>query len=86
MRKQQTSAAEAADFRAMEDAILEIEKQAKQLAEVETWTQTIESNCGKIRQRMEITRRSLTRQVEILNTRLADLREEVGGGKVGCRM
>lgn len=75
MRQRQHTQAEAADFNAIETAILEIEKQAGKLGDIETWTQTIESNCGKIRQGLEASRKSLERQVALLNSRIGDLRQ-----------
>ncbi|MCA9246687.1 MAG: hypothetical protein KDA42_06215 [Planctomycetales bacterium] len=77
VRRKEQSAAEEADFSAIETAILEIEKQAERLGEIETWTKTIENNCGKIRQRLEASRKSLTRQIGRLNSHIDDLKSLV---------
>jgi hypothetical protein len=63
-----------ADFEAITQAILEIEKQAQALAEVTKSAETIKSGSEKILDRVRITRKSLERQVEILQERLDDLK------------
>ena len=75
VRQRKHKDAEAADFMAIEAAILEIEKQADKLGDIDTWTKTIENSCGKIRQRLEASKRSLERQVGVLNDRIGDLRQ-----------
>ena len=68
------SDAQAADFEAIDKAVLEIEKQAGNLADVETWTKTIQSNSKKILSRIDNSRQSLDRQVETLREKLAELK------------
>lgn len=48
VRQAKVRNAEAADFQAIDGAILAIEKEAKRLEKVNTWTETIKSNSGKI--------------------------------------
>lgn len=78
IRQHQHTESEKADFAAIEEAILEIEKQAGKLGEIETWTKTIENNCTKIRERVEASRKSLERQHNLLNNRIGDLKKLVG--------
>jgi plasmid stability protein/translation initiation factor 2 beta subunit (eIF-2beta)/eIF-5 len=62
-----------ADFEAITEAILEIEKQSQALSEVTTSGETIRLGAEKILKRVRITRQSLERQVEALQERIADL-------------
>ncbi|MEX0977783.1 MAG: hypothetical protein WDZ48_02965 [Pirellulales bacterium] len=70
-----------ADFEAITEAILEIEKQSQALGEVTKSAETIKSGSEKILERVRITRKSLERQVEILQERLGDLKLS-GAGKI----
>ena len=72
VEKQQQS--RTADFEAITKAILEIEKQSGLLGDVTKSAETIKSGADKILDRVRITRKSLERQVEILNERMGDLR------------
>ncbi len=78
IRQHQHTEAEKADFAEIEGAILEIEKQSGKLGEIDTWTKTIESNCSKIRERVETSRKSLERQLTLLNRRIGDLKQLAG--------
>ena len=69
-----------ADFTELDRAILEIEKRAGGLSDIETWTKTIQSNAEKVLTRISTSRKSLLRQVEVLGERTADLRRLLGDG------
>lgn len=69
-----------ADFEAIDKAILEIEKRAGGLEDIEKWIKTIQSNADKILKKVETGRRSFDRQVEILRERTADLKQMLGDG------
>ena len=68
------------DLEAMEKAILEVERQARGLGEIDTWTNTIKSNSDKILDRVRIMRDGLQTQTGILQEKLAALRDVVGAG------
>jgi hypothetical protein len=74
IRVEKRQQAQAADFAAITAAILEIEKQSNSLGEASKSAETIKSGAEKILERVRITRKSLERQVEILNERIADIR------------
>jgi hypothetical protein len=78
LRCNQQSEAQAADFRAIDQAILEIEKRSAGLEEICTWTKTIQNNGDKILQRIEATHKSLAKQVDQLRATMLDLRQSVG--------
>ncbi len=74
IRVEKRQQSQAADFEAITQAILEIEKQSKLLAEASTCSESIKSGADRILNRVRITRKSLERQVEILNERIGDLK------------
>ena len=72
-------AAGAADFESIERAVRDIEKQAQGLEEITKFTETIKSNSEKILNRSRIVREALARQVDVLDTKLSDLKTMLGG-------
>lgn len=72
-RRRARSDAEAADFDAIERAILEIEKQAGGLDEVTRSAETIKSGSEKILRRAEIMRRAFGDQIELLTEKVREL-------------
>lgn len=68
------------DFTAIDQALLEIAKQVKELDEIRTWTDTIRSNGQKILDRLRISTEKLTNQGEVLTERLADLKQAMAKG------
>lgn len=68
------------DFTAIDGALLEIQKQVKELDEIRTWTDTIRSNGQKILDRLRISREKLEKQGEVLTERVADLKEAMTKG------
>ena len=67
-----------ADFEAIEQAILEIQKQADGLAQIKTWANTVRNNGDHIIKSAEKMQEGLNNQVEVLNDKVADLRVVVG--------
>ncbi|HEX9093504.1 MAG TPA: hypothetical protein VF902_05925 [Coriobacteriia bacterium] len=63
----------AADFEAIEEAILEVERRAQSLDEIATYAETIRGGAGKIVERVRITREALERQVLRLRDRVEEL-------------
>jgi hypothetical protein len=63
-----------ADFTAIDQAILEIEKRSNKLQDIETWTSNISRDANKIWEQVRKTYEALDRQVEQLRERIADVR------------
>jgi hypothetical protein len=80
IRVEQQSESQAADFQAITEAILEIEKQSQSLSEVSRSAETIKSGAEKVLDRVRVTRKSLERQVEILQARVGDLKQATATG------
>jgi hypothetical protein len=78
IRSARQSDAQAADFLAIDKAICEVEKRTELLGEIETWTKTIQNNSDKILKRVEIDRKALMQQVEILREKMNELRQLTG--------
>ncbi len=68
------SEARAADFQALDSAVLEIEKKAENLGKIQTAAETIGKQSEKILSTVETSRKSIRRQVEILREKLGDLK------------
>lgn len=66
--------AKAADFQAIDVAVLEIEKRAENLGKIETSAKTIGKQSDVILKTVGTARKSIDRQVEILREKLGDLR------------
>jgi len=62
------------DFDEIEEAILEVEKRARDLDDVVTWTETIQKSSEKILKKIRITRKALDRQVEALREKTDNLK------------
>lgn len=80
IRVERQSQSQTADFEAITEAILEIEKQSQSLTEVTRSAETIKSGAEKVLDRVRITRKSLERQVEILQVRVGDLKQSASAG------
>jgi len=74
VRESKTREAEAADFQAIDNAILVIEKEAKRLESMKTWTETITSNSGKMLDEIRKMGTALDRQMQILREAVAGLK------------
>jgi hypothetical protein len=81
IRVEQISQSQDEDFQAITKAVLEIEKQSQYLGEVSTSAETIKSGAERVLERVRKTRNSLERQVEILQSRIGDLKQVTGGGQ-----
>lgn len=75
VRESKAREAEAADFQAIDNAILAIEKEAKRLESIKTWTETITSNNGKILDEIRKMSAALDRQLQILKEALSGFKE-----------
>lgn len=69
---------EAADFEAIDRAILEIEKQAQGLTEINKSAETVRSGGEKILKRVAIMRTGLSKQIGLLGDKIGDLRSLLG--------
>lgn len=67
------------DFLAIDKAIEAIAKRAERTDQVRTWGQTIESTGKKIVDEMDIAKKDLERQVDILRARIEEAREALAG-------
>ncbi len=74
VREARVRCAEAADFQAIDAAILVIETETTRLASMKTWTETIKSNGGKLLD-------EIRKMTDGLEAQLAALKEAVGGLK-----
>src|SRR5258708_14334654 len=77
------SDAERADFQAIDEAICEIEKRTEGLNEIETSAKTIQSGSEKILKRVELCRKALVHQGEILRDKMDELKHLTGGDDSG---
>lgn len=77
VRTTRQSKAQAAEFEAITEAILEVEKQTNFLAEVTTSAETIRSGSEKILERIRKSRNSLERQVATLQEKIAAVKQSV---------
>src|SRR4029077_17987364 len=66
---------ETADFRAIDEAICEIEKRTESLNEIETSAKTIQTGSEKILKRVELCRKALVQQVETLREKMEELKQ-----------
>jgi len=71
--------AEAADFESIDRAILAIEKEAKRLQKMNTWTETIKSNSGKILEEVRKMTEELNQQIQVLRDATIGLKDSMGG-------
>lgn len=77
VRSARQNEAQVADFAAITEAILEVEKQARFLGEVSTSAETIKNGSEKILERVRKTRASLDKQVETLQEKIQALRHSL---------
>ncbi len=79
IRESRRSDAEAADLEAIEIAILDIVKKTESLGEIRTWAETIQNNSEKIIKRVDLSRKALSQQVDVLREKINDLRHLLPG-------
>ncbi len=75
VRSGQQNEAKAADFQAIDVAVLEIEKRAEALGKIETSAQTIGKQSDNILKTVATARKSIARQVEVLRDKLGDIKD-----------
>ena len=78
VRSNRLDEATTADFTEIDRAILEIEKRANSLGDIETWTKTIYSNAEKVLKRVETSRKAFTRQLEVLREKTSEMKQVFG--------
>jgi gas vesicle protein len=78
VRQTQDREAQAADFEALDTAILAVARQAELLDEVRRSAETIQSGSKKILERVRKVREQLESQVEVLQECVANLRDALG--------
>ena len=66
VRQHRSTAQTTADFDEIDRAILEVEKRAGALDDVETWANTIQSSSEKILKKIQTSRKAFVRQIEVL--------------------
>jgi hypothetical protein len=66
VRKARVLQTTVADFKAIDESILEIESQAKRLGNIKTWTETMRSNSGKVLEEIRKMNEALEQQIETL--------------------
>ncbi|WP_339911107.1 hypothetical protein [Symmachiella dynata] len=81
VRSGQHSEAKAADFQAIDVAVLEIEKRTGNLGKIESSAQSISKQSDTILKTVELSRRSIERQLEILRDKLGDLKRQEAAGE-----
>jgi hypothetical protein len=74
-RAERQSAAQQVDFKTIDVAINEIEKRARNLDEIRSSAETIQSSSTRILERVRKDRDALDKQVELLREKVQDLRE-----------
>ena len=58
------------DLDVIEQAILEIERRTNGLTDISRWTETISNNADKIINQVQTTRKSIRKQIALLNTQV----------------
>jgi hypothetical protein len=77
IRDSKQRAAQVADFEAIDAAILDVERRAKDFDELHSWTTTIQHNSDKIIKKLVVVRKALVRQTELLRDNIADLKSSL---------
>ena len=75
VRQQRSHQAESANLHDLDAAILAIEAEAKRLAQMKSWTETIHSNSERLMREVSKMQKSLEEQVEVLRNGVSGLRE-----------
>jgi hypothetical protein len=74
VRAHQERETQAADFAAIDDAIIEIERRVKDFEELKSWTNTIQNNSEKILKKLETVRKAIERQTEVLRESICEVK------------
>ena len=78
IRTARLSEARSADFQVIDEAICEIEKRTEGLNEIETSARTIQTGSERTLKRVELCRKALSQQVEVLRERMEALKQLTG--------
>ena len=81
VRAQVHTAEVGADFESIEQAVLNIQKQAENLVQIKTWASTVRTNGERIVNSAEKMQEGLSDQINVLNEKVADLRVVMGDSK-----
>lgn len=74
VRTGKLTATQSADFVAMDKAVLEIEKRTASLGDIESWARTIQSRSDDILKQVELIRKNITKQIDILREKTQELK------------
>ena len=74
VRQAKEREAEDGNWDNMDAAILELEQEAKRLSSMKTWTETIQSNSGKILEEVRKMATNLEKQIAVLRESVAALK------------
>jgi hypothetical protein len=74
IRQKRAKTDQASDVQSLDQAILEIEREAKRLVDVTKWTETIKSNSAKILDEIRKMDTNLQKQLELLRQTAAGLK------------
>jgi hypothetical protein len=74
VRARLDNAERAADFQAIDKSITEIQRQARYLDDIRTWSQTIQNNAGKVLDRADRMQKALDSELESLSHQVEQLR------------
>ena len=75
VRQARQSQAEDGNWDNMDAAMLALEQEAKRLSKMKTWTETVQSNSGKILEEVRKMTEGLEQQIGILRESIAALRK-----------
>jgi hypothetical protein len=80
MRQVKAQTENAAGFKHLDAAILELEREAKRLAEIKTWTETIKNNGAKVLGQVTLMTEGLETQIGVLRETTLALKKSAGKG------
>jgi hypothetical protein len=74
IRNAKAQTEESADLDALDQAVIELEREAKRLSEIRKWTETIKSNSGKVLSEVDKMSEGVQKQVDNLQRTATALR------------
>ena len=84
VRAQQERTTQAADFAAIDAAIADIERRVKDFEELKAWTSTIQNNSEKILKKLEIVRKAIEHQTEVLRESITEVKQTLTPAIANC--
>jgi hypothetical protein len=84
VRSQQERTTQAADFAAIDAAIADIERRVKDFEELKAWTSTIQNNSEKILKKLEIVRKAIEHQTEVLRESITEVKQTLAPASANC--